>query len=91
MLLYAFRDVATTASHPLVHLSLVVGGTLLDSAGGRLGTVDDLIVRLGEDEYPPVTGLVAQVAGRQVFVPADAVASIDHGRVMLRLARLVGW
>jgi CBS domain-containing protein len=87
-LLYAFPDVATTASYPLVHLSLVVGGTLLDSAGGRLGTVDDLIVRLGEDEYPPVTGLVAQVAGRQVFVPADAVASIEHGRVTLRLARL---
>jgi CBS domain-containing protein len=81
--------VATTAaSHPLVHLSLVVGGTLLDGAGGRLGTVDDLIVRLGDDEYPPVTGLVAQVAGRQVFVPADAVASIEHGRVTLRLARL---
>jgi CBS domain-containing protein len=80
--------VATTAPYRLVHLSLVVGGTLLDSAGGRLGTVDDLIVRLGDDEYPPVTGLVAQMAGRQVFVPADAVASIEHGQVRLRLSQL---
>ena len=38
----------------------------------RLGRVDDLIVRLGEDDYPPVTGLLATVAGRQVFVPAEA-------------------
>ncbi len=78
----------TTASHRLVHLSLVVGGALRDSTGGRLGTVDDLIVRLGEDEYPPVTGVVAEVAGRRVFVAADAVSTIEHGRVTLRQSQL---
>ncbi len=76
------------ASPPLVHLSLVVGGALLDSDGGRLGSVDDLIVRLGEDEYPPVTGVVADVAGREVFVPADVVSDIAAARVTLRLPRL---
>ncbi len=74
---------------PLVlHLSLVVGGELRDAAGERLGRVDDLIVRLGEDEYPPVTGLVAQFAGRQVFVPAEQVAEIAPGRVTLAGERL---
>ncbi len=52
-------------------------------AGGKLGRVDDLIVRLGEDEYPPVTGLLATVAGRQVFVPADSVSAIEQGRTTL--------
>jgi CBS domain-containing protein len=70
------------------HLALVVGGDLLDPAGAKLGRVDDLIVRLGEDEYPPVTGLLATLAGRQVFVPADAIDEIDHGRVRLRVRRL---
>ncbi len=68
----------------VLHLSLVAGGELWSEAGGRLGRVDDLIVRLGEDEYPPVTGLLATVAGRQVFVPADHVARIDQGRTALR-------
>ena len=63
------------ATAPFVlHLSQVVGGELRDAAGERLGRVDDLIVRLGEDEYPPVTGAVASVAGRQVFVPAEQIA-----------------
>jgi CBS domain-containing protein len=72
----------------LLHVSLVRHGALVDRAGGRLGRVDDLIVRLGDDEYPPVTGLLATVAGRQVFVPADAVEELEHGRAVLRAAQL---
>ena len=72
----------------ILHVGLVVGGGLLDPEGRKLGRVDDLIVRLGEDEYPPVTGLLATVAGRQVFVPADAIEEIEHDRVRLRAQRL---
>jgi CBS domain-containing protein len=72
----------------MLHLSLVVGGVLRDRDGGKLGRVDDLIVRLGDEEYPPVTGLLATVAGRQVFVPADEVAEIEQGQVLLRSVRL---
>jgi CBS domain-containing protein len=80
---------AVAAPAPQVlHLSLVVGGDLVDQAGGKLGRIDDLIVSLGKDEYPPVTGLLATVAARQVFVPADVVAEIEHGRVTLRAVRL---
>jgi len=80
---------SSVASTPRVlHLSLVVGGDLRDGSGAKLGRVDDLIVRLGEDEYPPVTGLLATVAGRQVFVRADEVEEIDHGRVTLLGMRL---
>lgn len=79
---------ATAATPRVLHLSLVTGGDLLDPAGAKLGRVDDLIVRLGEDEYPPVTGLLATLAGRQVFVPADEIEEIDHRRVRLRARRL---
>ena len=80
--------VAPAATPRVLHLSLVTGGDLLDPAGAKLGRVDDLIVRLGEDEYPPVTGLLATLAGRQVFVPADEIEEIDHGCVRLRARRL---
>ena len=81
-------EAPASTSPRVLHLALVTGGDLLDPAGAKLGRVDDLIVRLGEDEYPPVTGLLATLAGRQVFVPADAIAEIEHGSVRMRARRL---
>ena len=78
----------SSVAPPVLHLSLVIGGELWSDDGGKLGRVDDLIVRLGDDEYPPVTGLLATVAGRQVFVPADLVSAIEQGRTKLRGVRL---
>jgi len=72
---------------PLLHLSLVLGGELVDREGGRLGRVEDLIVRLDAD-YPPVSGAVAKVAGRQVFVPAAVISEIGPGTVLLDAPRL---
>jgi CBS domain-containing protein len=81
-------EASTSLAPRVLHLSLVVGGDLLDRSGEKLGRVDDLIVRLGDGEYPPVTGVLATVAKRQVFVPADAVTEIAHGRVTLGAVRL---
>src|SRR5579862_9194397 len=72
-----------TAKPLVFHLSLVVGGELRDAAGERLGRVDDLIVRLGDEDYPPVTGAVATIAGRQVFVPAEQIVELGPGFVTL--------
>jgi CBS domain-containing protein len=75
----------TAVAPPVVlHLSAVVGGVLRDRAGGRLGTVDDVIVRLEDDAYPPVTGVLATVAGREVFVGAEQIDDISVGSVVLR-------
>ena len=71
----------------ILHLSQITGGALFDAAGGRLGKVDDVIVRL-ESEYPLVSGLMARVAGRPVFVPAESIESIQPRRVTLRETRL---
>ncbi|HET8672995.1 MAG TPA: CBS domain-containing protein [Thermoleophilaceae bacterium] len=81
--------VGVASSQPKVlHLSLVVGGALRDSAGERLGRVDDLIVRLGEPGYPPITGFLVNVAARQAYLPAERVAAMDHGAVTLREPKL---
>jgi CBS domain-containing protein len=79
---------AAVATPGVTPLSLVAGGDLVDAGGLRLGRVDDLIVRLGDDQYPPVTGVLARLAGRGVFVPAEAVGEIAPGRVTLRESRL---
>jgi CBS domain-containing protein len=75
---------AAPATPRVLHLSLVVPGELRDARGERLGKVEDLIVRLGGDEYPPVSGVVARVAEREVFVPAEQVEELDVGGVMVR-------
>lgn len=77
----------TTIPHVL-HLSLILKGALVDPDGARLGRVDDLVVRLGSDDYPPVSGIVADVAGREVFIPAERLGEIEHGRVTVAASRL---
>jgi CBS domain-containing protein len=80
---------ASTITQPrLIHLSLVVGGDLVDRSGGKLGKIDDVIVRLGDEEYPPVSGVLATVAGRPVFVPSDLIKQIGHGQATLSGVRL---
>jgi CBS domain-containing protein len=68
---------------PVVHLSSVLRSPLLDRAGERLGRVEDLIVRLADAGYPPVTGLKARIGGRELFVPADRIAALAPGAVRL--------
>ena len=60
----------------VVHLSSVAGSRLLDSAGTRLGRVQDVIARLDQGaRLPLVSGLKAQIGGRELFVSANR---IDH-------------
>jgi CBS domain-containing protein len=68
---------------PLLNLSSLLHSRLVDRAGESIGRVDDLIVRLADRGYPPITGLKARIGGREVFVPAERVARVDPGEVQL--------
>jgi CBS domain-containing protein len=73
---------------PIVHLSSVLRSPLLDRVGERLGSVEDLIVRLADGGYPPVLGLKARIGGRDLFVPVDRIASLEPGAVRLAAEKL---
>jgi len=62
----------------------------VDRAGETLGRVDDLIVRLGDGGYPPVTGLQGRIGSRQVFVPINDVAQLTpmHAQLAGRTVNL---
>jgi CBS domain-containing protein len=65
-------------SEEVLHLSSLIGSPLVDSAGQRLGRIEDLIAKLGPgDELPPVTGLKVHIAGRDLFVPAERIAKLE--------------
>jgi hypothetical protein len=77
-----------TQAPPILHLSTVVGSPLRDSDGERLGKVEDLIVRLGGVGYPPITGVLVTVAGRQSYLGVERVSDIGADGVVLRKAKL---
>ena len=62
----------------IVHLSSLAGSPLLDSAGERLGRVEDVVARLDAGAVrPPVIGLKARIGGRELFVPIDRVERLE--------------
>ena len=71
-----------------VHVSQLLGSPLDDRSGERLGRVEDVIVRLADGGFPPVTGLKARIGGRELFVPADHIASLSSNAAQLSAERL---
>src|SRR6201995_811865 len=71
-----------------LHLSRLIKRPVTDRGGGSLGRLADVIVRLRGADYPLVTGLVAVVGGREIFVPIDQVSSFDGDPLRLSSARL---
>jgi CBS domain-containing protein/sporulation protein YlmC with PRC-barrel domain len=75
-------DVATIHGS-LLPATQIIHATVADSRGEKLGRVEDLIVRLADGGYPPVTGLKVRIGGRELFVPASQIRSLEPGRVQL--------
>jgi CBS domain-containing protein len=78
----------TTAEHdgglPVIHLSQLLRSPVLARSGETVGRVEDVIVRLrGADEYPLLTGIVAGVGGRQVFIGSKSIHEYATDRVVL--------
>jgi CBS domain-containing protein/sporulation protein YlmC with PRC-barrel domain len=72
----------------VLHLSELVGRPITDKQGESIGKLADVIVRLRGAEPPLVTGLVAAVGSREVFVPLEQVSSFDGEVLKLTSARL---
>jgi CBS domain-containing protein/sporulation protein YlmC with PRC-barrel domain len=71
-----------------LHLSELLGRPITDKQGQSIGKLADIIVRLRGAEPPLVTGLVAAVGSREVFVPVEQVSSFDGEVLKLTSARL---
>jgi CBS domain-containing protein len=76
------RDVGASTS--LIHLSQLLRAPVVTPNGEAVGRVDDIIIRLrGVDTYPLVTGIVAAVGGRRVFIGTRSVRQFAPDRVTL--------
>ena len=75
------------SARPL-HLSELLRRPLTDRGGESLGRLSDVIVRLRGAEHPVVTGIVATVGGREVYVPIEQVSSFEGEVLKLTSAKL---
>src|SRR4030088_2478588 len=67
----------------MLYLSQVLGRPILDLDGERVATLKDVIVRVGEDEHPPVAGFVARYRRRGFFLPRWRIAHFGEDGVRL--------
>ncbi|PBC36834.1 hypothetical protein CJ179_43530 [Rhodococcus sp. ACS1] len=74
----------TGSARTVVTVARLLGKSIIARTGRSVGRVDDIVVRVdGGKESPPVTGIVAAVGGRRVYVPTWRIRSLDRGRVSL--------
>src|SRR5215510_5165591 len=67
----------------MLYLSQVLGRPIRDLEGERVATVKDVIVRLGGDDHPPVTGLVARYRRRDFFMSRWRMTDLNGQGVQL--------
>src|SRR5487761_235884 len=79
---------AVTDHRATLRLSRLLKRPMADRTGESLGRLADVIVRLRGSDYPLVTGLVAAVGGREVFVPAEQVSDLEADPLRLSSAKL---
>jgi len=84
----AATPVPETGSGQTLRLSALLGRPITARDGESIGRLSDVIVRLRGEDYPLVTGFVATVGSRQVFVPMEQVGSLDSDELKLTSARL---
>src|SRR5213078_41 len=67
----------------MLYLSQVLGRPIIDLDGERVATLRDVIVRLGEEDHPPVAGFVARYRRRDFFLPRWRISHFAETGVRL--------
>lgn len=58
-------------------LTFIVDRPVQGKAGEWIGVLEDLIVRIGDERYPPISGLVVRDGRRRFFVPARHLQDLN--------------
>jgi sporulation protein YlmC with PRC-barrel domain len=61
----------------MLFLTSITDRPVEGQSGEQIGELDDLIVRIGDDRYPPISGLVVKDGRRRFFVPGHRLRSLN--------------
>ena len=67
----------------MLYISQILNQPVLDARNERIAVIKDVLVRYGDEEYPPVIGLVARYRRRNFFMPSRDFTDLGlHGAKM---------
>jgi CBS domain-containing protein len=61
----------------MLFLTSIVDRPVYGKTGEPIGKLEDLIVQIGDEQYPPVTGLLVRDGRRRFFVPAAHLQDLN--------------
>lgn len=61
----------------MLFLTSIVDRPVQGKTGELIGKLDDLLVRMGDERYPPIAGLVVRDGRRRFFVPAAQLQDLN--------------
>jgi sporulation protein YlmC with PRC-barrel domain len=64
-------------------LTQLLRSPVLNPAGTEVGRLEDIVVKLSDGTYPPVTGLKVRVGAQDVFVGKNLIDRLEPGGVRL--------
>src|SRR5712664_670118 len=67
----------------MLYLSQVLRRPIRDLDGEHVAAIKDIVIRLGEDDHPPVTGFVARYRRRDFFLSRWRIAEFGEAGVRL--------
>jgi CBS domain-containing protein len=72
----------------MLYLSQVLGRPIYDAGSDRIATISDILVRYGEDDHPPVIGIVARFRRRDFFISNNNISQLNEHGVRMNSAVL---
>ncbi|MFL6467984.1 MAG: magnesium transporter MgtE N-terminal domain-containing protein [Pyrinomonadaceae bacterium] len=72
----------------MLYLSQVLGRPIYDAGNDRIATISDILVRYGDDDHPPVIGIVARFRRRDFFISNRNISELGEQGVRMNSAKL---
>ena len=72
----------------LVSLAGLIGRPVVDPEGREIGRLVDVVVRHGEETYPPVSGLIVKVANRKSFINGARISLLTPNSITLSSTKI---
>jgi sporulation protein YlmC with PRC-barrel domain len=68
----------------MLYLSQILGRPIFDARNDKIAVIKDVIVRYGEEDYPPVIGIVARYNRRLFFIPKRDISDLSEMGAKMR-------